>query len=130
MCYDWCETYEMEIHQIRLERLRSLVDRFKSIAAFARYYNLEANYISHLFNGYRSFGERSARQMEKKMGLEPGYFDTAAEHPLDAYKEVFDKASLEAKSTIINFLKALQQTQSPSEGNDDFNQKTGTGPMQ
>lgn len=65
-----------EINKIRLANLKKEVGKFGSIAEFARAFDgIDASYISALFNGYRSFGERSARNTEKKLGLPSGYLD-------------------------------------------------------
>lgn len=59
----------------RVEALRILVQEHGTQAQFARRYGLDASYISQILSGHRSFGEKSARNMETKIGLPPGTLD-------------------------------------------------------
>ena len=66
----------METKEIRVQKLRDLVEQAGGIAAFARQNNgVDPTYVSQLLNGHRSFGEKAARNMEQKVGLQYGYFD-------------------------------------------------------
>lgn len=66
----------METKEIRVQKLRELVEQAGGIAAFARRNNgVDPTYVSQLLNGHRSFGEKAARNMEQKVGLHYGYFD-------------------------------------------------------
>lgn len=66
----------METKEIRVQKLRDLVEQAGGIAAFARRNNgVDPTYVSQLLNGHRSFGEKAARNMEQKVGLQYGYFD-------------------------------------------------------
>lgn len=70
----------METQKKRVEKLRSLVKKAGGIAAFVRNHNgIDPTYISQLLNGYRSFGERAARNMEAKIGVKQGWFDIKQE---------------------------------------------------
>lgn len=48
---------------------------FKSDVAFCEHYDLNPSHISQLLNGHGSFGERAARNLEKKVGWEEGLLD-------------------------------------------------------
>lgn len=65
----------MEIHAIRLKALRREVDKFPTLAAFARHYRLDTTYISQLLNGHRNLGEKAARNLEAKIGWTPMFMD-------------------------------------------------------
>jgi len=65
----------MDERDNRVRALREIVDRFPSIAEFARRYDLDATYMSQLLNGHRSMGEKTARNLEQKLGLARGAFD-------------------------------------------------------
>jgi len=65
----------------RRERLRALAAQSGSVAEFCRRHGLDDGYIGQLINGFSSFGEKSARNLQTKIGLVPGYFE-ADELPL------------------------------------------------
>ena len=71
----------MDIVALRRTNLRNLIDetiRSKKVltdAAFCDLYDLNPSHISQLVKGHGSFGERAARNLEKKIGLPSGYFD-------------------------------------------------------
>ena len=67
----------MEIHAIRLTVLRREVEKFPSIAAFARHYGVDGTYISQLLNGHRNLGEKAARNLESKLDWAPMSMDSA-----------------------------------------------------
>lgn len=67
---------------VRVSKLRKLVDEAGGPAAFARKYSrkdadkpIDETYVSQILNGHRAFGERAARNMERRAGLPSGYFD-------------------------------------------------------
>ncbi|MCM1500667.1 MAG: hypothetical protein NC124_19570 [Clostridium sp.] len=63
----------------RVDKLRELVEKAGGIAPFVRQYKgIDPTYISQLLNRHRNFGERSARNMELKMGMQQGWFDDQA----------------------------------------------------
>ncbi len=73
----------MERMKHRLELLRALVKANGGNAEFARQCSLQsadkpidASYISQLLNGHRSFGEKAAKNMAIRIGLDPDYFDS------------------------------------------------------
>lgn len=61
----------MDINELRVSALRRLMGGL-SQAEFAEKYDLNASYISQILSGHRSFGERAATNMEKKIGLPVG----------------------------------------------------------
>jgi plasmid maintenance system antidote protein VapI len=65
----------MNIRDIRRLRLKWHVDQEESIVAFARKYGVNETYISQLLGGHRPIGEKSARNLEAAMGLEPYTLD-------------------------------------------------------
>ena len=71
-----------DINDIRLGRLSALVERYGSQKAFAESGNdISRKYISLLLTGRSSFGEKAARNLESKLGLEPYYFDQTSDVP-------------------------------------------------
>ena len=73
------------INDIRLGRLTALVKTFGTQKAFAESGNgVSRKYINMLLNKKSAFGERAARNLESKLGLEPFYFDKTSDVP--AYK--------------------------------------------
>ena len=54
---------------------------FKSDVAFCEHYDLNPSHISQLLNGHGSFGERAARNLEKKVGWEEGLLDKTSLSP-------------------------------------------------
>lgn len=65
----------------RRKNLRKAIDaliesgKFKSDVAFCEHYDLNTSHISQMINGHGSFGERAARNLEKKVGWPSGYLD-------------------------------------------------------
>lgn len=67
----------MNATEIRRQRLRELLsERFADNASdLARAVKKQQSYISELLKGKRSFGERVARDIERKVGVTPGWLD-------------------------------------------------------
>ncbi len=71
----------MDITSLRRANLRQAIDAkikskgFSSDAAFCEHYDLNPSHISQLVKGHGSFGERAARNLEKKVGWEIGTLD-------------------------------------------------------
>src|SRR5690606_37998297 len=71
----------MDIISLRRANLRRAIDAknksegFTSDAAFCEHYDLNPSHISQLVKGHGSFGERAARNLEKKVGWELGLLD-------------------------------------------------------
>lgn len=61
----------MTTNDLRIQALQELIGEL-TLAEFAERYDLNASYLSQLINGRRSFGERSAKGMEEKIGLPAG----------------------------------------------------------
>lgn len=68
---------------LRRKNLRAAIDAvieikgLKSDVAFCEHFDLNPSHISQLVNGHGSFGERAARNLEKKVGWEEGLLDQA-----------------------------------------------------
>lgn len=71
----------MEIKEIRRRNLETLVEeRSKGRKVdFANEYDINQGELSYLLLGKRPFGERKARNLEKKLKLPIGWFDRGAE---------------------------------------------------
>lgn len=84
----------MDIISLRRANLRQAIDAkiksegFSSDAAFCEYYDLNPSHISQLVKGHGSFGERAARNLEKKVGWEAGLLDK------ESIKNIFGEESL------------------------------------
>jgi len=71
----------MEKIALRRKNLRTAIDAsikslgLKSDVAFCEHYDLNPSHISQLINGHGSFGERAARNLEKKVGWAEGMLD-------------------------------------------------------
>lgn len=84
----------MDIISLRRANLRRAIDAknksegFTSDAAFCEHYDLNPSHISQLVKGHGSFGERAARNLEKKVGWEIGLLDK------DQVKNIFDEETL------------------------------------
>lgn len=61
----------MDINKLRIDALRRLIG-LKKAREFADQYDLDASYISQLLNGHRPLGDKAARTLEIKLGLQPG----------------------------------------------------------
>ncbi|WP_336148267.1 S24 family peptidase [Acinetobacter ursingii] len=73
----------MDIVSLRRINLRAAIDaaiasgRFSSDAEFANHYEISPSQISQLVKGHGSFGEKAARNLEKKIGWATGLLDAA-----------------------------------------------------
>lgn len=71
----------MDIVSLRRINLRAAIDaaiasgKFSSDADFANHYDINPSQISQMVKGHGSFGEKAARNLEKKIGWEPGVLD-------------------------------------------------------
>jgi transcriptional regulator with XRE-family HTH domain len=92
----------MELIQIRLKRLRELVNRYESQKAFAEAVEQPPAYINHLLTGRRNMGEKTARAIEKKLKLPERWLDTPPDtEPQQPLQEiVYTRARLEAEQII------------------------------
>lgn len=71
----------MDIVSLRRINLRAAIDaaiasgKFSNDADFANHYDINPSQISQMVKGHGSFGEKAARNLEKKIGWEPGVLD-------------------------------------------------------
>lgn len=71
----------MDTITLRRKNLRTAINAalekqgFKSDVAFCEHYDLNPSHVSQLMNGHGSFGERAARNLEKKVGWDEGLLD-------------------------------------------------------
>lgn len=71
----------MDIVTLRRMNLRAAIDaaiasgKFSSDADFANHYDINPSQISQMVKGHGSFGEKAARNLEKKIGWESGMLD-------------------------------------------------------
>ena len=100
---------------LRRKNLRTAIDAankklgFKSDIAFCEHYDLNASHISQLINGHGSFGERAARNLEKKVNWPTGLLDEASsnddvknpEHSSGIHIAPIEFRSGEAKPTNV-----------------------------
>lgn len=86
---------------LRRRNLRAAIDAankklgFKSDVNFCEHFDLNPSHISQLINGHGSFGERAARNLEKKIGWEEGLLDKA--------DNVIAKADPESSFSNVSF---------------------------
>jgi transcriptional regulator with XRE-family HTH domain len=64
-----------EIRQLNLKRLIGNKVPSSKVADFAKEYDIDASYLSQLLNGHRRIGEKSARNIENKVGIPSGELD-------------------------------------------------------
>ncbi len=66
---------------LRRKNLRTAINAdvkskgFRSDVAFCEHYDLNPSHVSQLMNGHGSFGERAARNLERKVGWDDGLLD-------------------------------------------------------
>jgi hypothetical protein len=71
----------MDKYALRRHRLQQLVDERAggNKAAFGRMYDYDraqvSQFLSTTYNGGNSMGEKAVSEMERRLGLEPGWFD-------------------------------------------------------
>lgn len=75
----------MEINEIRRTNLQSLVDTL-GLATFAERVGRSKTQISSLTTGWRNLGEKLARDFERSLDLEEGYFDRVSNKPDNSLK--------------------------------------------
>ena len=69
-------TLSISIQSFRSDKLANLIKENGNQAAFVQKHGLSQSHISNLLNGWSSFGEKTARNLELKTGLSFGFFDT------------------------------------------------------
>lgn len=80
----------METAQIRRTHLKNLVATI-GLAEFAERVGRSKTQVSSLTTGWRNMGEKLARDFEKKLGLEEGYFDTESGQANNNLKTILDQ---------------------------------------
>jgi len=83
MLMGW-QTLNMDIREVRRERLRSFIKQFKSTADFAREFELEPSYLSQILTEHRNLGEKAARKLERSIGKPPKWLDIEEQSDLAA----------------------------------------------
>lgn len=84
---------------LRRINLRAAIDAaikssgLKSDVAFCERYDLNPSHISQLINGHGSFGERAARNLEKKVGWKDGLLDIEISQKDDQIHD-FEKSNI------------------------------------
>ena len=84
----------MNVVDIRRSNLRKVIDKAAedrialTDVAFCELHDLNPSHISQLIKGHGSFGERAARNLEKKIGLVSGYLDIAHHSNLSAITDL------------------------------------------
>lgn len=91
----------MSIVDLRRKNLRAYITaqinagRFKSDSQFCDAHDLSNSQISQLLGGHGPFGERAARNLERKIGLDSGYFDKQITDILNDNNRLPDKITFE-----------------------------------
>jgi len=83
----------METNQIRRANLKALVETV-GLSEFAERVGRSKTQISSLTTGWRNMGERLARDFEKSLGLEAGYFDRETSKSNGDLKTILDQVGL------------------------------------
>lgn len=102
---------------LRRRNLRTAIDAankklgLRSDVAFCEHFDLNPSHISQLINGHGSFGERAARNLEKKIGLEDGLLDKAEDvtsqaTPESSFSNVRIDTSPLRKIPVLDFVQA------------------------
>jgi transcriptional regulator with XRE-family HTH domain len=65
----------MDIKQVRIDRLKDIIEQMGGAAEVERKHEISASYLSQLLNGFRTIGEKSARNLEQKLNLPTMYLD-------------------------------------------------------
>lgn len=79
----------MEVKAIRLNNLLALLSRYKTINEFCKFIEMEPSYLSQIKGGRKSIGDRWARRLESKFGMELGELDALfpAQQPVEKEPE-------------------------------------------
>lgn len=95
----------MDIKKIRVQHLQELLEALGGAASLSKSYDdINPSYLSQLINGHRPFGEKSARKLEKKLELEPYYFDRIFDDDINVNKNTIEKYAAFAKDDDSFFL--------------------------
>lgn len=117
VCYCGQKIAPMEAEEFRIEKLRELVAQAGGPAGFSRLWSkddadkqIDASYISQILNGHRSFGEKAAKNMIRRAGLEPDYFDRPSMPKSGNISKFPDRAETEAIEEIVSLMKKTDET--------------------
>lgn len=76
------DNQKMDKYELRKRRLQILVDQAGGPSQFAKKFSranadkpIDETYVSQILNSHRKFGEKAARNMERRAGLPPEFFD-------------------------------------------------------
>ncbi len=110
------------MNQLRVQALRSVMGDL-SQRDFAEKHDLNASYISQILTGHRAFGERSARNMEEKIGLPFGTLsrplfdidrerpDAGADQPTAKPSETRTQSRAQGDQSVLDALNAMTEVQ-------------------
>lgn len=101
----------MATSEIRKASLNRLINATgKSAAEFCRDHDLDPSYISQLLNGHRNIGEKAAKKIEEKVGLESGYLDISVKNEVALSKiEPWDeKTPLNDEDVALPYYKEVE----------------------
>lgn len=105
----------MDKISLRRRNLRTAIDAviktkgLKSDVAFCEHFDLNPSHISQLINGHGSFGERAARNLEKKVGWDEGLLDLDlhdSELPDNSFANVIPCTTPLRKIPVLDFVQA------------------------
>jgi hypothetical protein len=97
----------MDIKKVRVERLKALIEQLGGAANVARNYDdINPSYLSQLINEFRPFGEKSARNLEKKLSLSSNYFDQIFS---EAEFNILEQPQLNPKQTTDEYAPLIIQ---------------------
>ncbi len=125
----------MEIHEIRKQNYRALLQQFRARAEevnlpehgllkrFAEHVGVSARYLSHINNDRKRIGVTLARQLEAGLGLGRGWLDTHhtdAAQPSDGETEflsvalrLFRESPADAQAMLMHYMLARIEAKAP-----------------
>lgn len=103
-CYASAVMAGMDINELRRLNLENLAGGFSSYAEMGRRGGIDPTYISQMINGHRKIGEKSARNLELKLGMPTGWLDQ--DHSQDMEKNFEAPARPPGKVPLISWVQA------------------------
>lgn len=110
-----------DINKIRVSKLKELIKQAGGIAPFCKTHlkyddekPINATFLSQIINGHRNFGEKAARNLEKKAGLRNNYFDSDEEDDLFSILGI-DKSDMDLEMIEIIRIAAKIKKENRSE---------------
>ena len=96
----------------RVSTLKRLVEEAGGAAALSRKHpGIDPSYVSQLLNGHRAFGERAARAMEERLGLERGELDREAAGKKSAPRQAREPSLTADEYEILSLWRVLFEDQ-------------------